>query len=141
MLFWVHNLRLDLGGMRPARHWKSPTNGTPNSLQVAVIKDFSPGLQIRPRRFDSGFGHQTNQGLACDSRAGPLFFHRKKTDRSAILFFTPSLPSCQNGRHSPAQTQSPALGRARGLSHLISRQVIRCCALERTLCRSLQQSA
>ena len=56
MIFWVHNLRPSLGGMRPTRHGKSPTNGTPNSLQVAVIKDFRLGLQIRPRRFDSGFG-------------------------------------------------------------------------------------
>ena len=56
MIFWVHNLRPSLDGMRPARHRKSPTNGTPNSLQATVIKDFRPGLQIRPRRFDSGFG-------------------------------------------------------------------------------------
>ena len=56
MIFWVHNLRQSLGGMRHARHWKSPTNGTPNSLRATVIKDFRPGLQIRPRRFDSGFG-------------------------------------------------------------------------------------
>ncbi len=42
--------------MRPVRHRRFATNGTPNSLQTAVIKDFSPGLQIRPRRFDSGLG-------------------------------------------------------------------------------------
>ncbi len=56
VIFWVHNLRPSPGGMRPARHWKYPTNGTPNSLRATVIKDFRPGLQIRPRRFDSGFG-------------------------------------------------------------------------------------
>ena len=42
--------------MRPVRHRRFATNGTPNSLQATVMKDFSPGLQIRPRRFDSGFG-------------------------------------------------------------------------------------
>ena len=42
--------------MRPVRHRMFATNGTPNSLQATVMKDFSPGLQIRPRRFDSGFG-------------------------------------------------------------------------------------
>ena len=56
VIFWVHNLRPSLDGMRPTRCMKSPTNGTPNRLQATVIKDFRHGLQIRPRRFDSGFG-------------------------------------------------------------------------------------
>ena len=56
VIFWVHNLRPSLDGMRPTRCMNSPTNGTPNRLQDTVIKDFRHGLQIRPRRFDSGFG-------------------------------------------------------------------------------------
>ena len=56
MVFWVHNLRPSLGGMRLTRRKKFPSNGTPNTLQAAVIKESRHGLQIRPRRFDSGLG-------------------------------------------------------------------------------------
>ena len=42
--------------MRAAECRKAQSNGTQNTLQGAQIKGCSPGLQIRPRRFDSGFG-------------------------------------------------------------------------------------
>ena len=42
--------------MRAAGCRKAQNNGTQNTLQGAQIKGCSPGLQIRPRRFDSGFG-------------------------------------------------------------------------------------
>ena len=53
--------------MRLTRRKKFPSNGTPNTLQAAVIKESRHGLQIRPRRFDSGLGLHTenpaDQGL------------------------------------------------------------------------------
>ena len=47
----------------------------------------------------------------------------------------------KTGRHCSAPTESPAPGGARELPHEISKHVVRCCALEKTLCRSPQQSA
>ena len=42
--------------MRAVGYWKRPTNGTQSRLQTTDLKDFLLGLQIRPRRFDSGLG-------------------------------------------------------------------------------------
>ena len=55
-VFWVHNLKLSLGRMRAVSSRGTSINGTPSSSQATVLKDFPSGLQIRPRRFDSGFG-------------------------------------------------------------------------------------
>ena len=55
-MFWVHNLKLSLGRMRPVSSRGTSINGTLSSSQATVLKGFPSGLQIRPRRFDSGFG-------------------------------------------------------------------------------------
>ncbi len=81
--FWVHNQRPSPGGMRAAGCRKAQSNGTQNTLQGAQIKGCSPGLQIRPRRFDSGFGLHIRKPRR--SRSAGFFIGRRKVRGSETL--------------------------------------------------------
>ena len=103
-VFWVHNLKLSLGRMRAVSSRGTSINGTPSSSQATVLKDFPSGLQIRPRRFDSGFG---------------LHIRKPRRSRSAGFFYACDLTiaSATFGISSASSFFEPCIGGAlRGCS-------------------------
>jgi hypothetical protein len=87
--------------MRAVSSRGTSINGTPSSSQATVLKDFPPGLQIRPRRFDSGFGlhirkprRSWSTGLFCACEKGGMC--------SAYLVGVPHLGPETNGLVHPS---------------------------------------